>query len=81
MVEVTDVALTPDLASKYQVRDNGNVFALDVKVGNGAFDMRDHFVVDRRTLLPLHMDSRRGVTRTDVPDDPAHVASLAVRRC
>ena len=35
------------------------------KVGNGAFDMRDHFVVDRRTLLPLHMDSRRGVARTD----------------
>jgi hypothetical protein len=35
------------------------------KVANGVFDMRDHFVVDRRTLLPLHMDSQRGSVRTD----------------
>lgn len=34
------------------------------KVGNGAFDMRDHFVVDRRTLLPIRMDSKRGNERT-----------------
>jgi hypothetical protein len=30
------------------------------KVGNGAFDVRDHFVVDRETLLPIRMDSQRG---------------------
>lgn len=35
------------------------------KVGNGAFDMRDHLVVDRKTLLPLRMDSRRGHDRTE----------------
>ncbi len=35
------------------------------KVGNGAFDMRDHFVVDRRTLLPIRMDSQRGHERTE----------------
>lgn len=35
------------------------------KVGNGAFDMRDHFVLDRKTLLPIRMDSRRGVAGTE----------------
>lgn len=35
------------------------------KVGNGAFDMRDHFVVDRKTLLPLRMESQRGKERTE----------------
>jgi hypothetical protein len=35
------------------------------KVGNGAFDMRDHFVVDRATLLPLRMESQRGQAPTD----------------
>lgn len=34
------------------------------KVGNGAFDMRDHFVLDRGTLLPIRMDSQRGLERT-----------------
>lgn len=31
----------------------------------GRFDMRDHFVVDRRTLLPIRMDSRRGEEGVD----------------
>lgn len=31
----------------------------------GRFDMRDHFVVDRRTLLPIRMDSRRGKEGVD----------------
>lgn len=35
------------------------------KVGNGAFDMRDHFVVDRKTLLPIRMESQRGKERTE----------------
>ena len=35
------------------------------KVGNGAFEMRDHFVVDRRTLLPIRMDSQRGHERSE----------------
>ena len=35
------------------------------KLGNGAFDMRDHFVVDRKTLLPIRMDSQRGRERTE----------------
>ncbi|MET0248029.1 MAG: hypothetical protein ABW182_14860 [Sphingomonas sp.] len=35
------------------------------KVGNGAFDMRDHFVVDRETLLPIRMDSQRGQAGTE----------------
>ncbi len=35
------------------------------KLGNGAFDMRDHFVVDRNTLLPITMDSQRGRERTE----------------
>ena len=34
------------------------------KLNNGAFDMRDHFVVDRKTLLPIRMDSERGRERT-----------------
>ena len=34
------------------------------KLSNGAFDMRDHFVVDRKTLLPIRMDSERGRDRT-----------------
>lgn len=35
------------------------------KLANGSFDMRDHFVVDRKTLLPLRMDSQRGRERTE----------------
>lgn len=35
------------------------------KAGNGAFDMRDHFVVERGTLQPIRMDSQRGRERTD----------------
>lgn len=35
------------------------------KLNNGAFDMRDHFVVDRKTLLPIKMDSQRGRERTE----------------
>jgi hypothetical protein len=35
------------------------------KLANGSFDMRDHFVVDRKTLLPIRMDSRRGRERTE----------------
>ncbi|MDJ0277735.1 hypothetical protein QLH51_13095 [Sphingomonas sp. 2R-10] len=35
------------------------------KLSNGAFDMRDHFVVDRKTLLPIRMDSQRGRERTE----------------
>lgn len=34
------------------------------KVGNGAFDMRDHFVLERDTLLPIRMDSQRGLDRS-----------------
>lgn len=35
------------------------------KLANATFDMRDHFVLDRATLLPVSMDSERGVQRTD----------------
>lgn len=35
------------------------------KLANGSFDMRDHFIVDRVTLLPIRMDSQRGRVRTD----------------
>jgi hypothetical protein len=35
------------------------------KLGNGAFDMRDHFIVDRETLLPIRMDSQRGRERSE----------------
>lgn len=35
------------------------------KVGNGTFDMRDHFVVDKKTLLPIRMESQRGKERTE----------------
>lgn len=35
------------------------------KLDTGAFDMRDHFTVDRKTLLPIRMDSQRGHDRTD----------------
>lgn len=34
------------------------------RLANGSFDMRDHFVVDRATMLPIHMDSQRGVERS-----------------
>ena len=34
------------------------------KLSNGIFDMRDHFVVDHKTLLPIRMDSQRGRERT-----------------
>ncbi|MES1971302.1 MAG: hypothetical protein V4472_02520 [Pseudomonadota bacterium] len=30
------------------------------KLANGSFDMRDHLVVERATLLPISLDSRRG---------------------
>lgn len=33
------------------------------RLASGAFDMRDHFVVDRATLRPLRMDSERGRDR------------------
>ena len=33
------------------------------RLTGGAFDMRDHFVLDRTTLRPLRMDSRRGTDR------------------
>lgn len=35
------------------------------KLADGSFDMRDHFVVERSTLLPIRMDSQRGKSRTD----------------
>ena len=35
------------------------------KLANGSFDMRDHFVVDRSTLLPIRMDSQRMLARND----------------
>lgn len=35
------------------------------KLANGSFDMRDHFVVDRKTLLPIRMDSQRGRERSE----------------
>jgi len=35
------------------------------KLANGSFDMRDHFIVDRKTLLPIRMDSQRGRERTE----------------
>lgn len=35
------------------------------KLANGSFDMRDHFIVDRKTMLPIRMDSRRGRERTE----------------
>ncbi|MCC2976560.1 hypothetical protein LK533_07715 [Sphingomonas sp. PL-96] len=35
------------------------------KLENGAFDMRDHFIVDRETLLPIRMDSQRGRGRNE----------------
>lgn len=35
------------------------------KMFSGRFDMRDHFVVDRVTLLPIEMDSARGREKTD----------------
>lgn len=35
------------------------------KMFSGRFDMRDHFVVDRVTLLPIMMDSQRGHERSD----------------
>ena len=35
------------------------------KVGKGVFDVRDHFVVDRKTLLPIRMESQRGTSRTE----------------
>ena len=33
------------------------------RLDNGSFDMRDHFVVDRATLLPIAFDSQRGTDR------------------
>lgn len=35
------------------------------KLANGSFDMRDHFIVDRKTLLPIRMDSQRGRERAE----------------
>jgi hypothetical protein len=35
------------------------------KLADGSFDMRDHFIVDRKTLLPIRMDSQRGRERTE----------------
>lgn len=35
------------------------------RVGGGAFDMRDHFVLDRATLLPIRMESQRGRDRAE----------------
>jgi len=35
------------------------------KLDGGKFDMRDHFVLDRTTLLPIRMDSKRGIERSD----------------
>lgn len=32
-------------------------------LSNGRFDMRDHFIVERTTLLPIAMDSQRSVDR------------------
>jgi hypothetical protein len=34
------------------------------KVSGGAFDMRDHFIVDRKSMLPLRFESARGSERT-----------------
>lgn len=35
------------------------------RLAGGRFDMRDHFVLDRRTLLPIAMDSERGRDRSE----------------
>lgn len=35
------------------------------KAGGGAFDLRDHFVVDRSSLLPIRMESRRAKERDE----------------
>jgi hypothetical protein len=35
------------------------------KLNDGAFEMRDHFVVDRKTMLPIRMASQRGKDRSE----------------
>ena len=35
------------------------------KLTNGSFDLRDHFVLDRKSLLPTRMDSQHMLARTD----------------
>jgi len=65
-IVVNDKAIGTTLQTVAASREAGKPvwdIVVHQKVGKGAFDMRDHFVVDRQTLLPIRMDSQRGQER------------------
>jgi hypothetical protein len=67
-IVVNDKPIGSTLQTVVASRDAGKPvwdIVVHQKVDNGAFDMRDHFIVDRKTLLPIRMDSQRGRERSE----------------